>query len=125
MVTLSWLPAGPGGVLAVMLPLLTTVTLLPWSCRTENSTVAPLRKLELEMVTAVPPAAGPLFGLTPVTAGPEDGCTRRKETSPSGSNRAKAQHNSWAAEESQEGPILDLLKSAVYQQAGQRRCLSE
>jgi len=66
------LPAAPAGVLAVMLPLLTTATLLAFEL--PNSTVAPLRKLEPEMVTAVPPAAGSLFGLTPVTVGPEDGC---------------------------------------------------
>jgi hypothetical protein len=52
----------------VMLPLLTTATLLAFEL--PNSTVAPLRKLEPEMVTAVPPAAGPVFGLTPVTRGP-------------------------------------------------------
>jgi len=70
MVTLTLLPAAPAGVLAVMLPLLTTATLLAFE--PPNSTVAPLRKLEPEMVTAVPPAAGPVFGLTPVAMGPED-----------------------------------------------------
>ena len=67
MVTLTLVPAAPAGVMAVMLLLLTTATLL--ASDLPNSTVAPLRKLEPEMVTAVPPSAGPVFGLTPVTVG--------------------------------------------------------
>jgi hypothetical protein len=60
-------PALSAGVVAVMLVLLTTTTLV--AAVAPNVTVAPVAKFVPVIVTAVPPAAGPLFGDTPVTAG--------------------------------------------------------
>ena len=60
-------PALPPGVAAVIVVLLTTVTLL--AAAEPKVTVAPEAKLLPVMVTAVPPAMGPLFGETLVTAG--------------------------------------------------------
>ena len=60
-------PAPPAGVVAVIVVLFTTTTfvdaLLP------NFTVAPLAKFVPVIVTAVPPATGPLFGDTLLTVG--------------------------------------------------------
>jgi hypothetical protein len=60
-------PALPAGVVAVMVVLFTTTTLV--AAVPPNVTVAPVAKFAPVIVTAVPPAAGPLFGLTLVTAG--------------------------------------------------------
>lgn len=60
-------PAVPAGVVAVMLVLLTTVT--PVAAVPPNVTVAPAAKFVPVIVTAVPPAVDPLFGLTLVTVG--------------------------------------------------------
>jgi hypothetical protein len=60
-------PAVPAGVVAVIEVLLTTVTLV--AAAEPNVTVAPLAKLLPVIVTEVPPATGPLFGLTLVTVG--------------------------------------------------------
>ena len=60
-------PAVPAGVVAVMLVLLTTVTFV--AAVLPKVTVAPEAKLVPVMVTAVPPLACPLFGLTPATVG--------------------------------------------------------
>ena len=54
-------------MVAVMLVLLTTFT--PVACALPNFTVAPEAKLVPPIVTAVPPATGPPFGVTPVTVG--------------------------------------------------------
>src|SRR5579863_5700207 len=63
----STVPAAPAGEVAVMEPLLTTVT--PVAALVPNFTVDPAVKLVPEMVTGVPPAVGPLLGLTPLTVG--------------------------------------------------------
>jgi hypothetical protein len=60
-------PTLPAGVVAVMLVLLTTTTLV--AAADPNVTVAPEAKFVPVMVTAVPPAATPLFGLTLLTVG--------------------------------------------------------
>jgi hypothetical protein len=60
-------PALPAGVVAVMLVLLTTATLV--AAALPNVTVAPVAKFVPVIVTAVPPAAGPLFGDTLLTVG--------------------------------------------------------
>ena len=60
-------PALPAGVVAVIDVLLTTTTLV--AAVPPNVTVAPLAKFVPVIVTAVPPATGPLFGLTFVTVG--------------------------------------------------------
>jgi hypothetical protein len=60
-------PALPAGVVAVMDVPLTTTTLV--AAAVPNVTVAPATKFVPVMVTAVPPAVGPLFGLTLVTVG--------------------------------------------------------
>ena len=60
-------PALPTGVVAVILVLLTTVTLL--ADAVPKVTVAPEAKFVPVMVTAVPPVVEPLFGLTLVTVG--------------------------------------------------------
>src|SRR5579872_6328210 len=60
-------PAAPAGVVAVMDVLFTTTTLV--AAADPNVTVAPDAKFVPAMVTPVPPAAGPLFGLTLVTVG--------------------------------------------------------
>ena len=60
-------PALPAGVVAVMLVLLTTTTFV--AAVPPNVTVAPAAKFVPVIVTAVPPAAGPLFGLTLLTVG--------------------------------------------------------
>ena len=60
-------PAVPAGVVAVMVVLLTTVTLVADAL--PKVTVAPAVKFVPVMVTAVPPATGPLLGLTLVTVG--------------------------------------------------------
>jgi hypothetical protein len=57
----------PAGVVAVIDVLLTTVT--PVAAVFPNFTVAPEAKFVPVTVTAVPPATGPLFGLTAVTVG--------------------------------------------------------
>ena len=54
-------------MVAVMLVALTTVT--PVAAVPPKVTVAPATKSAPVMVTAVPPAVGPLVGLTPVTVG--------------------------------------------------------
>jgi hypothetical protein len=60
-------PALPAGVVAVMLVLLTTTTFV--AAVAPNVTVAPAAKFVPVMVTAVPPAARPLFGVTLLTVG--------------------------------------------------------
>jgi hypothetical protein len=60
-------PALPAGVVAVRVVLFTTTTLV--AAALPNFTVAPAAKFVPVMVTAVPPAAGPLFGLTLLTVG--------------------------------------------------------
>jgi hypothetical protein len=60
-------PALPAGVVAVILVLLTTTTLV--AAVPPNVTVAPAAKFVPVMVTAVPPAARPLFGATLLTVG--------------------------------------------------------
>jgi hypothetical protein len=60
-------PALPAGVVAVIDVLLTTTTLV--AAVLPKVTVAPVAKLVPVMVTAVPPAVDPLFGLTLVTVG--------------------------------------------------------
>jgi len=60
-------PALPAGVVAVIDVLLTTTTLV--AAVAPNFTVAPAAKFVPVIVTAVPPAAGPLFGLTLLTVG--------------------------------------------------------
>jgi hypothetical protein len=57
----------PAGVVAVIDVLLTTTTLV--AAVAPNFTVAPAAKFVPVIVTAVPPAAGPLFGLTLLTVG--------------------------------------------------------
>jgi hypothetical protein len=60
-------PAFPAGVAAVIVVLLTTATFV--AAVAPNITVAPAAKFVPVIVTAVPPATGPLFGDTPVTVG--------------------------------------------------------
>ena len=60
-------PALPAGVVAVMVVLFTTTTLV--AAALPKVTVAPVAKFVPVIVTAVPPATGPLFGDTPVTVG--------------------------------------------------------
>ena len=60
-------PALPAGVVAVIVVLFTTVTLV--AAPLPNVTVAPAAKFVPVIVTDVPPATGPLFGLTLLTVG--------------------------------------------------------
>jgi len=60
-------PAVPAGVVAVIWVALTTTMLV--AAVLPNSTVAPVTKFVPVIVTAVPPAADPLFGLTLLTVG--------------------------------------------------------
>jgi hypothetical protein len=60
-------PALPAGVVAVMVVPFTTTTLL--AAVPPNVTVAPEAKFVPVIVTAVPPATGPLFGATLLTVG--------------------------------------------------------
>jgi hypothetical protein len=60
-------PAVPAGVVAVIDVLLTTNTLV--AAVLPNVTVAPDAKFVPVIVTEVPPATGPVFGLTLVTVG--------------------------------------------------------
>jgi hypothetical protein len=60
-------PALPAGVVAVIDVLLTTTTFV--AVVPPNVTVAPEAKFAPVIVTAVPPATGPLLGLTLLTAG--------------------------------------------------------
>ena len=60
-------PALPAGVVAVILVLLTTVTLV--AAVLPKVTVAPAAKFVPVIVTAVPPAGGPALGDTLVTVG--------------------------------------------------------
>jgi hypothetical protein len=60
-------PPLPAGVVAVMVVLLTTATFV--AAALPNVTVAPEAKFVPVIVTAVPPAVEPLFGLTLVTVG--------------------------------------------------------
>jgi hypothetical protein len=60
-------PAVPAGVVAVIWVALTTTTLV--AAVAPNVTVAPVAKFVPVIVTAVPPAIGPLFGDTLVTVG--------------------------------------------------------
>src|SRR5262249_41081923 len=60
-------PAAPAGVVAVICVPLTTTTFV--AAAPANVTVAPLTKFVPVMVTAVPPAAGPLLGVTLLTVG--------------------------------------------------------
>ena len=60
-------PALPAGVVAVMVVLFTTTTLVA-ACP-PKVTVAPAAKFVPVIVTAVPPATGPLLGDTLLTVG--------------------------------------------------------
>ena len=60
-------PALPAGVVAVIVVLFTTATLV--AATLPNVTVAPAAKFVPVIVTAVPPAVGPLFGDTLLTVG--------------------------------------------------------
>jgi len=60
-------PAACAGVVAVIDVLLTTTTFV--AAVPPNVTVAPLAKFAPVIVTAVPPATGPLFGDTLLTVG--------------------------------------------------------
>jgi hypothetical protein len=60
-------PALPAGVAAVIWVPLTTTTLV--AAVAPNLTVAPAAKFVPVIVTAVPPAAGPVFGDTALTVG--------------------------------------------------------
>jgi hypothetical protein len=60
-------PALPVGVIAVMVVPFTTTTLV--AAVPPNVTVAPAAKFVPVIVTAVPPATGPLFGDTLLTEG--------------------------------------------------------
>jgi hypothetical protein len=60
-------PALPAGVVAVIVVLFTTVTLV--AAVPPNVTVAPVTKFVPVIVTAVPPAVDPLFGLILLTVG--------------------------------------------------------
>jgi hypothetical protein len=60
-------PALPAGVVAVIVVLFTTTTLV--AAVPPNVTVAPAAKFVPVIVTAVPPATGPLFGATLLTVG--------------------------------------------------------
>jgi hypothetical protein len=60
-------PALPAGVVAVIVVLFTTTTLV--ADPVPKVTVAPEAKLVPVIVTAVPPEVEPLFGLTLVTVG--------------------------------------------------------
>ena len=60
-------PGLPAGVVAVMLVLLTTTTLV--AALLPNVTVAPERKFAPVMVTDVPPEVDPVFGVTLLTVG--------------------------------------------------------
>jgi hypothetical protein len=60
-------PAACAGVVAVIVVLLLTTTLV--AAVPPNVTVAPVAKFVPVIVTAVPPAVVPLFGLTLVTVG--------------------------------------------------------
>ena len=60
-------PTLPAGVVAVIVVLFTTVTFV--AAVLPNFTVAPAAKFVPVIVTAVPPAAGPLLGDTLVTVG--------------------------------------------------------
>jgi hypothetical protein len=60
-------PALPAGVVALIVVLLTTDTLV--AAVLPNVTVAPAAKFVPVIVTAVPPTVGPLLGLTLVTVG--------------------------------------------------------
>ena len=60
-------PAACGGVVAVIVVLLTTLT--PSAALPPTLTVAPGAKSVPVIVTAVPPSVGPDPGVTPVTAG--------------------------------------------------------
>jgi hypothetical protein len=60
-------PALPTGVVAVIVVLFTTTTFV--AAVPPNFTVAPAAKFVPVIVTAVPPATDPLFGLTLLTLG--------------------------------------------------------
>ena len=60
-------PGVPAGVLAVMVVLFTTATLV--AADVPKDTVAPVAKIVPVIVTAVPPAVEPLFGAKLVTVG--------------------------------------------------------
>ena len=60
-------PALPAGVVAVIVVLFTTTTFVADAL--PNFTVAPVAKFVPVIVTDVPPATGPLFGLTLLTVG--------------------------------------------------------
>src|SRR5277367_930752 len=60
-------PALPAGVVAVIVVLFTTTTLV--AAVAPNVTVAPETKFVPVIVTAVPPSVDPLFGLTLLTVG--------------------------------------------------------
>ena len=67
LVTVTSTVPEPAGLVAVIDVALFTVT--PVAAVPPNATVAPDAKPVPEMVTVVPPAAGPLDGLTPDTVG--------------------------------------------------------
>jgi len=60
-------PTLPAGVVAVIVVLFITTTFV--AAALPNVTVAPAAKFAPPIVTDVPPATGPLFGVTLVTVG--------------------------------------------------------
>ena len=60
-------PALPAGAVAVIVVLFTTTTFV--AAALPNFTVAPVAKFVPVIVTAVPPAVDPMFGLTLLTVG--------------------------------------------------------
>ena len=68
-VTLTFTTPVPGGLTAVIVVALTTVTPLA-AFVLKSTTVAPVKPVPV-IVTKVPPPAGPLVGLRPVTVGAE------------------------------------------------------
>jgi len=68
-------PALPAGVVAVIVVLFTTVTLV--AAALPKVTVAPETKLVPVIVTEVPPLVDPVFGLTLVTVGAGKGAAEK------------------------------------------------
>ena len=67
MITVTFTVPVPAGLSAVMVVSLTTVTSVA-AVVPKSTAVAPVKPVPV-IVTEVPPAVGPLFGLTPVTVG--------------------------------------------------------
>ena len=67
MVTVTSTTPLPAGLSAVIVVLLTTVTFVA-AVAPKSTTVGPVKPVPV-IITNVPPASGPLVGLTPVTTG--------------------------------------------------------